>query len=352
MGSGMIFIFMEFFMMKKTAIALGIAAMAFGAQAAEWMVTPDHKVEVNIDVGAYFQQIKSSTGQTTSTLLGAGVNQIQFKSTKTLAGGVKLIGQVELDYDPIVDNYYALTDDTKIGVDVPVWGRLTVGQWDSFMEDNVNEALGFWGIGDTAAFVDEPLAYVMGSSSRGSVDSKHIQYYNKYENLELAIDLNVGWADLTYATPMYGVATTIGYKLGDLQMYFGSATLPAYYSDYSGSSFANTVYRTNAYTNGTGFTANYTMGNTKVAGLIFTAQTLAGAFYNMGGFAVEQTIDAWKVGFTMQNVNYGGSNQYSQYAAGVNYTVAPKTFVFFEGKTLGVANGYNDAFEFGMRTTF
>lgn len=28
-------IFMEFFMMKKTAIALGIAAMAFGAQAAD-----------------------------------------------------------------------------------------------------------------------------------------------------------------------------------------------------------------------------------------------------------------------------------------------------------------------------
>jgi hypothetical protein len=54
----------------------------------------------------------------------------------------------------------------------------------------------------------------------------------------------------------------------------------------------------------------------------------------------------------MQNVNYGGSNQYSQCAAGVNYTLAPKTFIFFEGKTLGVANGYNDAIEFGMRTTF
>ena len=45
-------------MMKKTAIALGIATMAFGAQAADWMVTPDHKFEANIDVGAYYQQIK------------------------------------------------------------------------------------------------------------------------------------------------------------------------------------------------------------------------------------------------------------------------------------------------------
>ena len=38
--------------MKKTAIAFGIAAMACGAQAAEWMVTEDHKFEANIDVGA------------------------------------------------------------------------------------------------------------------------------------------------------------------------------------------------------------------------------------------------------------------------------------------------------------
>ena len=98
-------------MMKKTAIAFGIAAMACGAQAAEWMVTEDHKFEANIDVGAYFQQIKNSTGtsligvgQTTSSVLGAGLNQIQFKSTKTLPNGVKIIGQIELDFDPLQDN--------------------------------------------------------------------------------------------------------------------------------------------------------------------------------------------------------------------------------------------------------
>ena len=147
-------------------------------------------------------------------------------------------------------------------------------------------------------------------------------------------------------------ATTIGYKLGDLQMYFGSATLPAYYSDYAGSNNANTLYRTNAYTNGTGFTANYTMGNTKVAGMIFQAQTLAGAFYNLGGVAVQQTIDAWKLGFTMQNVNYGGSDQYSQYGVGANYTLKKDATIFLEAKTLGVANGYNDAIEFGMKYTF
>jgi hypothetical protein len=344
---------MEFFMMKKTAIALGIAAMAFGAQAAEWMVTPDHKFELNADVGAYFQQSNStSTGQTTSTILGSGLNQIQLRSTKTLDNGVKLIGQIEVDFDPLVDNSYALSDDMRVGVDIPVWGRITAGQYDSFMEDNVNEALGFWGQGDVAAYVDEPLAYVKGASSRGSVDSKSLQYYNKYENFELAISLNAGWADLTYATPMYGVATTLGYKLGGLQMYFGSATLPAYYSDYAGSNNANTLYRTNAYTNATGFTANYTMGNTKVSGLIYTAQLTTGAMYNMGGFAVQQTIDAWKVGFTMQNVNYGGSAQYSQFGAGVNYTLAKNATVFLEAKTLGITNALGDAVELGMKYSF
>jgi len=44
--------FWEIFMMKKTAIAFGIAATGFGAQAAEWMVTPDHSLAVNADVAA------------------------------------------------------------------------------------------------------------------------------------------------------------------------------------------------------------------------------------------------------------------------------------------------------------
>jgi len=283
--------------------------------------------------------------------LGKGLNQIQFKSTKTLPNGVKIIGQVELDYDPLQDNYPAWTDDTKVGVDIPVWGRLTAGQWDSFMEDNVNEALGFWGIGDVAAFVDEPLAFVMGSGSNGSVDSKHLQYYNKYEGFELAIDLNAGYTDTNLATPMYGVATTLGYKIGDLQMYFGSATLPYVYADAAGVKTGSN-YAFNAYTNGSGFTANYTLGNTKVAGLIFQAQTLKAELYNIGGFAVQQTIDAWKLGFTMQKVDYGSTDQYTQYAVGANYTLAPNATVFFEAKSLGLSSGANDAMEFGMKYTF
>jgi len=346
-------------MMKKTAIAFGIVAMACGAQAAEWMVTPDHSLAVNADVAACYQGLTGKTnGQVTSTLYGCGGNQIQLKSTKTLESGIKLIGQIEVDFDPLLDNELVKADDMRVGVDVPVWGKLVAGQFDSFFEDNVSEALGFWGVGDVAAFVDEPLSYKGGAKSRGAVKSKALEYYNSYENFSLAITLNAGYQDTNMYTPMFGVGTTLGYKSGGFQMYFGSVVLPAYFSDTVFDADKDTnvmstvLYRINPYTNASGLTANYTMGNTKVAGLIYTAQTTKGEMYNWGGFSVEQTIDAWKLGFTMQNANYGGSAQYSQYSAGANYTFVKNARVFVEARTLGVANSYGDAYEVGMKYTF
>jgi len=343
-------------MMKKTAIAFGIAAMGFGAQAAEWMVTPDHSLAVNADVAACYQGMTGKTGQVTSTLYGCGNNQIQLKSTKTLENGIKLIGQIEVDFDPLLDNDFVKADDMRVGVDVPVWGKLVAGQFDSFFEDNVSEALGFWGVGDAAAFVDEPLSWVGGTKSRGAVKSKALEYYNSYENFSLAITLNAGYQDTNMYTPMFGVGTTLGYKSGDFQMYFGSVVLPAYFSDTvyveQSATVAATLYRANPYTNASGLTANYTMGNTKVAGLIYTAQTIKGEMYNWGGFSVEQTIDAWKLGFTMQNANYGANTQYSQYSAGANYTFVKNARIFVEARTLGVANSLGDAYEVGMKYTF
>ncbi len=93
------------------------------------------------------------------------------------------------------------------------------------------------------------------------------------------------------------------------------------------------------------------MGNTKVADLIYTAQ-LSGAMYNMGGFAVQQPIDAWKVGFSMRNVNYGTSDQYAQFFAGANYTLAKNATAFLTTRSLGLAKGLGDAFEFGMKYPF
>jgi len=333
-------------MMKKTAIALGIAAMTFGVQAADLINTTDNKFELNVDVGAYFQsRTAATTGVVTSQLMGKGINQIQLRNTRTLANGWKIIGQAELDYDPVADNAPALTDDMRVGVDIPVWGRIVAGQYDTFFEDNVAEALGFWGIGDTA-YVAEPAS---------TSDGKHLQYYNKYENLEAVLDATFGWTDSTMTAQSIGLVGTVGYKVGDLQLYVGGGYMPTQYSDAGVATLPNfktvnnsTVY----YTNTSGVAAVYTLGSTKLAALMHSVTAYSGAIYAYNGVSVEQTIEAWKVGATAQQVNEGGSNQFSQYTLGVNYTVAPKAIVFMEASTLGATNAYGNSFEFGMKYTF
>lgn len=334
-------------MMKKTAIALGIAAMAFGAQAADLINTEDNKFELNVDVGAYYQsRTTATTGVVTSQLLGKGINQIQLRNTKTLPNGWKIIGQAELDYDPVGDNAPALSDDMRVAVDVPVWGRISAGQFDSFYEDNIAESLGFWGIGDLGAFAAEPAS---------TSDGKRLQYYNKYGDLQVVLDATFGYATSALTSQEIGLVGTVAYKIGDLQLFVGGGYVPSYYSD-AGTATQNTFKTVNnssvVYTNVGGITATYTMGATKLAASMQSVTAASGAIYAYNGAAVEQTIDAWKLGLTMLQVNEGAANQFTQYGLGINYTIAPKAIVFMEANSLGATNTYGNAFEFGMKYTF
>ena len=333
--------------MKKTAIALGIAAMTFGAQAADLINTEDNKFELNVDVGAYYQsRTTATTGVVTSQLLGKGINQIQLRNTKTLPNGWKIIGQAELDYDPVGDNAPALSDDMRVAVDVPVWGRISAGQFDSFYEDNIAESLGFWGIGDLGAFAAEPAS---------TSDGKRLQYYNKYGDLQVVLDATFGYATSALTSQEIGVVGTVAYKIGDLQLFVGGGYVPSYYSD-AGTATQNTFKTVNnssvVYTNVGGITATYTMGATKLAASMQSVTAASGAIYAYNGAAVEQTIDAWKLGLTMLQVNEGAANQFTQYGLGINYTIAPKAIVFMEANSLGATNTYGNAFEFGMKYTF
>jgi len=334
-------------MMKKTAIALGMAAMGFGAQAADLINTADNKFELNVDVGAYYQsRTTATTGVVTSQLIGKGINQIQLRNTKTLPNGWKIIGQAELDYDPVGDNATALTDDMRVAVDIPVWGRISAGQFDSFYEDNIAESIGFWGIGDLGAYAVEPAS---------TSDGKRLQYYNKFDTLEVVLDATFGYADSTMTGQSIGMVGTVGYKIGDLQLYFGGGFMPTYYSDAGVAtlpSFKTVNNSTVYYTNVSGLSAFYTMGATKLAATMQQVTAYSGAIYAYSGAAVEQTIDAWKLGVTMMQVNEGASNQFTQYGVGVNYTIAPKAIVFMEANSLGATNTYGNAFEFGMKYTF
>ena len=334
-------------MMKKTAIALGIAAMACGAQAADLISTADNKLELNVDVAAYYQSRTSTTaGVNTTQLTGKGMNQIQLRNTKTLPNGWKIIGQAELDFDPVADNAPALSDDMRVALDVPVWGRISAGQFDTFYEDNVAESLGFWGIGDLAAYAAEPAS---------SSDGKHLQYYNKYGDLQVVLDATFGWATTAMTSQEIGLVGTVAYKIGDLQLFVGGGYVPTYYSS-NGTATQNTFTTTNnssvVFTNASGVTATYTMGATKLAASMQSVTAASGAIYAYNGAAVEQTMGDVKLGLTMLQVNEGAANQFTQYGVGVNYTIAPKAIVFLEANSLGATNSYGNAVEFGMKYTF
>jgi hypothetical protein len=333
---------MEFFMMKKTAIALGIASMAFGAQAAEWMVTPDHKLELNGTVGAYYFNTKSTTGVQSNNFLGSGQNQIQLRSTKTLADGVKLIGQLEVDFDPIQDNFMVLTDDMRIGVDVPVWGRLTAGQFDSFHEDKIPEALGFWQVGENAYMAE----------SLSTFESKNLEYYNKYGAFEFAGTAQFGYDNSSAANTMMGYSATLGYKVGDLQIYLGNNQVPYVYSN-AANTATTTAVASSTHTYSSGITANYLIDPTlKVAALTYSVQLLNGSNYTYSGFGAEKAFGPWKVGATTMTVNLGGTSQVTQYATGINYTLAPGARAYFEINSLGATNGSGDDVEFGFVYVF
>jgi predicted porin len=133
---------MEFFMMKKTAIALGIASMAFGAQAAEVFKNADTAIEVNVDLQFYNLGLTDvANAQQRNYLLGRG-SQIQFKASKMIDANLTVFGQFESDPDPVGDDATLVTDDIKFGLKSKSWGTLQVGSFDSYMEDELAEIAG------------------------------------------------------------------------------------------------------------------------------------------------------------------------------------------------------------------
>ena len=51
-------------------------------------------------------------------------------------------------------------------------------------------------------------------------------------------------------------------------------------------------------------------------------------------------------------VTLGGTSQVTQYAAGINYTLAPKAVIYVEINSLGATNGEGDDLEISYTHTF
>ena len=143
--------------MNKNLIALAVAALAAApAMAAKFEPVKGTTFEVNVEVGAMHQALKNSSGVNKKQLTGSSLNQIEIKGEHRINADLSIVGEIEVDYDPIKDNDTVKTDDARIGFNSKSVGRFTVGQFDSYFEDNVVETLGLAN-GDKAS-VTEPAS--------------------------------------------------------------------------------------------------------------------------------------------------------------------------------------------------
>lgn len=316
--------------MNKTAIALATALVAFGAQASELAAEKDKKFEVNVDVGAYMLSKKDATGTAQSEFLGKGQNQIEIKATQTIGDGVSVFGEIELDYDPIVDNGTVLTDDVRLGIASKDWGRFTLGQFDSYFEDNVMEVLGI-GHGENG-FVTEPAS---------TNDGRAMQYMHKIGNLTFALDARFS-NNVAKDDPSNTLAIAASYQFGDLTLSAGTSSVPKYKSD---TSLANTAKYAS------GIAATYKTGNIKVMGLIATEESVTKVTTDYSGVGFVYTAGQFDFGLAMQQRKEGASN-FNEWSAGVGYTPYKNMLVYLDLAGLGKPNGNGDVVEAGLKYTF
>jgi TRAP-type C4-dicarboxylate transport system permease small subunit len=328
----------SFCMFKKTAIAFALAALAAPSFAAEFAVGTDTKFEVNVDVAAYYQTIKDAKGETSQAqLLGSGLNQIEIKATRSIDDDLSVFGEIEVDYDPIIDNNPVQTDDTRFGIASKKYGRFTVGQFDSYFEDNIIEALGV-SHGDKA-FVTEPAS---------SNDGRHLQYSHKLGDLAFAVDLtaNNNAANNSAGNDgNHGAAIAASYQLGAFGVGLGYSDLAKYKSDTGATNTAKNV---------TGLTASYKFGSTKLIGLVVAetaTDVLKNAKTNYTGVAVTHVMGAFDIGVAFQN-RETSTKTYGEWSLGLGYTPFKNMVFFLDVAGLNDTKDKGDIMEIGGKYTF
>ena len=316
--------------MNKTAIALATALVAFGAQASELAAEKDKKFEVNVDVGAYMLSKKDAAGTAQSEFLGKGINQIEIKATHNIGDGVSVFGEIEVDYDPIVDNGAVVTDDVRVGIASKDWGRFTMGQFDSYFEDNVMEVLSV-GHGENG-FLTEPAS---------SNDGRAMQYMNKIGDFTFALDARFS-NNVAKDDPSNTLAIAASYQIGDLTLSAGTSNVPKYKSD---TSLPNTAKYAS------GLAATYKAGNFKFLGLIATEESVTKVTTDYSGVGFIYTAGQFDFGVALQQ-RKEGSSSFSEWAAGVGYTPYKNMQVYLDLNGLGKPNGAGDVVAAGIKYTF
>ena len=318
-------------MMKKSAVALAALTALCAAQAGELTAGKDTKFEINVDVGAYYLSKKESSGVSSKEFLGKGLNQIETKATHNISPDISVFGEIEVDYDPVVDNAAVQTDDIKFGIKGKDFGTLTLGQFDSYFEDNVIEVLGV-GHGENG-FVTE---------ASSSNDGRHVQYMKKIGDLTFAGDLTFS-KNAAKTDPHTGSAFAVSYSLGDLTLAAGTSTVSKYKSDTFEANKAKTV---------NGVSATYKLGNVKLTGLMAQEKSTTNVKTKYTGAAVVYTMGDFDIGVAMQQVAKDGSANRNEWSAGVGYNVYKGMQVYLDLNGLKKAKGEGDVVELGMKYSF
>lgn len=322
-------------MFKKTLAAVAVGMVVFGASAAEFTAADGTVFQVNLDATAEFITTKAAVGSST-TFNGSG--QIALKANRKVTDDLNVFATIEVDFDPIVDNSPALSDDVKIGLASKSFGTLTVGQFDTYMEDQIAEALGYWNIANGDLKVSEPTV---------GNDGRQIQYIVKMGDFTGAISVNSSNALSATGEQFLGQAAVLGYQSGPFRAYVGTSTVPKYKSD----TFALNTVKT-----ATGASAYYTFGTTTLSAMSVQQTSTAGFDTNYAGVGVYHVMGEYDLGVALQtktvNTSATASTATSEWSILGSYTVTKGTKFYAGALGLGATDGVGDLMVVGLTTSF
>ena len=345
-------------MMKKTAIALGIASMAFGAQAIEVFKNADTAVEINIDM--QFQHINvvdSTTNAQARNYVEGGGTQLQFKTSKIITPDLTVFGQIEFDTDPTNDDQTVITDDMKFGLKSKTMGTIQFGQFDGYIEDELMEiansfAIAGYGGYSTSGLVTEPSA---------GNDGNHVMYSHKIGDFAFGVDFtssaNTGAA--TGATDgSNGLAYTVSYTLGGLKLVAGASNIARY---------KTSTVSTNSSKAAMGYGASYSLtsdvGSTKFAFLSATNTSYnATAAYDgldttFNMLSVVHTVGPWNLGVISSIRNAAVTSTtaaatYQEVGLQAVYDLGKGARLYVSNANFGISTGAGNFTEVGFVMSF
>jgi len=319
-------------MMKKSALFLAVtAALAAPAFAAEFQVNKDTKFQVNVEVGAYHEDVKNSAGNSEQAFTGKGLNQIEIKADHKVSSDVTLFGEIEIDYEPIGDNGDVVTDDVRLGINSKSMGRFSIGQFDSYFEDNVIEVLGT-GHGERA--------YLTEATSDN--DGRRLQWIKPLGPVTLAVEASRSTSTTDKTQTGSGFGVTAAYKLGAMTLAVGTASI----NEFSSSGSANKADSTTA------ASIKYGMGAFTLMGLVAKQDNVAGSKVDIMGAGLKYKMGAFDMGVAMQNYEETGKDKRTELSLGVGYSPFKNMTVYVDMLNKDASKNAGDALEVGMKYKF